>query len=88
MPSKLRVRFGMNVCKWRTFRNLTQRKLAEMLETDPAYVSRIEAGRARPSDEMIMGIRAALDVSRDELHKGEPENLSEWKRLRGKGASH
>ena len=84
MPSMIRVVLGRNVCKLRTLRNLAQEQLADLLGIHRTYVSRIEAGRARLSHDMVIGLQRALEVPDGALDEGQPKTLSEWRRMNGR----
>ena len=66
MPSRkpndcsLRKRFGRNVARLRSRRNLTQEKLAENVGVSPRYLRSVEAGDYYPSLPMLARLRAAL----------------------------
>ncbi|CAM5355386.1 helix-turn-helix domain-containing protein [Streptomyces fumanus] len=75
------VIIGRRVQRLRTARGLTQRQLAEPAYT-PAYVSTLEAGRVRPSDEALRYIADRLGVGFDELVTGRPARLATDLRLR------
>ncbi|GGX73923.1 transcriptional regulator [Streptomyces minutiscleroticus] len=72
---------GRRVQRLRTERGLTQRQLAEPAYT-PAYVSTLEAGRVRPSEEALRHIAGRLGVAYDELATGRPARLATDLRLR------
>ncbi|MFI9563938.1 helix-turn-helix domain-containing protein [Streptomyces rishiriensis] len=72
---------GRRVQRMRVERNLTQRQLAEPTYT-PAYVSTLEAGRVRPSDEALRHIAGRLGVDFEELATGRPARLVTDLRLR------
>ncbi|GGR73861.1 transcriptional regulator [Streptomyces humidus] len=72
---------GRRVQQLRVERGLTQRQLAEPTYT-PAYVSTLEAGRVRPSDEALRHIAERLGVDVDELATGRPARLVTDLRLR------
>ncbi|MFD7135613.1 helix-turn-helix domain-containing protein [Streptomyces sp. NPDC059894] len=72
---------GRRVQRLRAERGLTQRQLAEPTYT-PAYVSTLEAGRVRPSDEALTHIAERLGVDFDELATGRPARLVTDLRLR------
>jgi predicted RNA-binding Zn ribbon-like protein len=65
---------GRRVQRLRVERGLTQRQLAEPTYT-PAYVSTLEAGRVRPSDEALKHLAERLGVDFEELATGRPERL-------------
>lgn len=54
---------------------------------DRRYVQRIEAGKARPAPEVIIGLPLALETSWNELMHGEPDALSDWRRMRDEDKS-
>ncbi|OIK05405.1 helix-turn-helix domain-containing protein [Streptomyces monashensis] len=72
---------GRRVQQLRTERGLTQRQLAEPAYT-PAYISTVEAGRVRPSDEALRHIAGRLGVAFEELAVGQPAHLATDLRLR------
>ncbi|GGW54013.1 transcriptional regulator [Streptomyces lucensis JCM 4490] len=72
---------GRRVQHLRTQRGLTQRQLAEPAYT-PAYISTLEAGRVRASDEALTHIADRLGVAYEELAVGRPAHLAVGLRLR------
>ncbi|MEW2623900.1 tetratricopeptide repeat protein [Streptomyces sp. NPDC048106] len=72
---------GRRVQRLRADRGLTQRQLAEPAYT-PAYISTLEAGRVRASDEALGHIARRLGVSFEELALGRPAHLATDLRLR------
>jgi transcriptional regulator with XRE-family HTH domain len=54
--------FAFNLKKYRKKRDLSQMKLAEMLNTSTSYIGEIEIKRKIPSMEMVEKIANALDV--------------------------
>ncbi|MDQ0951208.1 tetratricopeptide (TPR) repeat protein [Streptomyces phaeochromogenes] len=72
---------GRRVQQLRTERGLTQKQLAEPAYT-PAYVSTLEAGRVRPSEEALRHIAERLGVAYEELATGRPAHLATGLRLR------
>ncbi|MBG0853768.1 tetratricopeptide repeat protein [Streptomyces spinoverrucosus] len=71
---------GRRVQQLRHQRGLTQRQLAEPAYT-PAYISTLEAGRVRPSDEALRHLADRLGVAFDELATGRPARLATDLRL-------
>lgn len=69
----LRGTFGANVARLRRARNLTQEQLAHEMETDHAYISRLEAGKKNASIDTIAKLAAALDVEPAEFLKLAPK---------------
>ncbi|MFE7860874.1 helix-turn-helix domain-containing protein [Streptomyces sp. NPDC057403] len=72
---------GRRVQQLRAARGLTQRQLAEPAYT-PAYISTLEAGRVRASDEALRHIAERLGVAYEELVTGRPARLATDLRLR------
>ncbi|MEU1706227.1 tetratricopeptide repeat protein [Streptomyces sp. NPDC005706] len=72
---------GRRVQQLRTEQGLTQRQLAEPAYT-PAYISTLEAGRVRASDEALRHIAGRLGVAFEELAVGRPPHLATGLRLR------
>ncbi|MER5749276.1 helix-turn-helix domain-containing protein [Streptomyces sp. NPDC002088] len=72
---------GRRVQRLRSERGLTQRQLAEPTYT-PAYISTLEAGRVRPSDEALRHIAERLGVDFGELATGRSARLVTDLRLR------
>ncbi|MET7679249.1 helix-turn-helix domain-containing protein [Streptomyces sp. NPDC005423] len=72
---------GRRVQQLRHERGLTQKQLAEPAYT-PAYISTVEAGRVRPSDEALRHLAERLGVAYDELVTGRPAHLATELRLR------
>jgi len=72
---------GRRVQQLRADRGLTQRQLAEPAYT-PAYISTLEAGRVRASDEALRHIADRLGVAFEELATGRPAHLVTDLRLR------
>ncbi|MGI5456382.1 helix-turn-helix domain-containing protein [Streptomyces sp. CA-249302] len=75
------VTIGRRVQQLRGERGLTQKQLAEPAYT-PAYISTLEAGRVRPSDEALRHIAERLGVAYEELVTGRPARLATDLRLR------
>ncbi|GGW18077.1 transcriptional regulator [Streptomyces libani subsp. rufus] len=72
---------GRRVQRLRSQRGLTQRQLAQPAYT-PAYISTVEAGRVRASDEALRHIAGRLGVTFEELAAGRPAHLATALRLR------
>ena len=75
------VTIGRRVQQLRAERGLTQRQLAEPAYT-PAYISTLEAGRVRASDEALRHIAERLGIAYEELVTGRPARLATDLRLR------
>lgn len=76
---------GRRVQQLRADRGLTQKQLAEPAYT-PAYISTLEAGRVRASDDALRHIAERLGVAFEELATGRPAHLVTDLRLRLTGA--
>ncbi|MET7476443.1 tetratricopeptide repeat protein [Streptomyces sp. NPDC005648] len=72
---------GRRVQQLRTTRGLTQKQLAEPAYT-PAYISTLEAGRVRASEDALRHIAERLGVAYEELATGRPARLATDLRLR------
>jgi transcriptional regulator with XRE-family HTH domain len=55
--------FIANMRKYRKQAGITQEKLAELCDTEPAYIGQIETGRRCPSLEYAERIATALNVA-------------------------
>ncbi|MCY4437940.1 MAG: helix-turn-helix transcriptional regulator [Chloroflexi bacterium] len=58
---------GQRIKRERLLRNLTQRDLAEKVNVGAPHISKIEAGREIPSDDLLDKIASALDCDFEEL---------------------
>lgn len=58
---------GINIRKYRTEKNISQEKLAEMAYLSPKYVGMVERAEKTPSLTTLINIANALDVSADML---------------------
>ena len=58
---------GLNVKKYRKFRDLTQEGLAETIDVSAVFMSQIENAKGKPSLETIVNIANTLEVSLDTL---------------------
>ena len=72
---------GRRVQRLRVERGLTQRQLAEPVYT-PAYISTLESGRVRPSDDALRHLAERLGVDFGELAGGHSARLVTGLRLR------
>ena len=68
--SPQRKRFGRNVARLRSRRNLTQEELAENIGVSPRYLRSVEAGEYYPSLPTLARLRAALRCDWNELFTG------------------
>jgi len=63
-----REAFGQEIARLRAAKGLSQRKLAELVELSPGFMSRLERGLfSPPSDDKIIALAAILGVDRDAL---------------------
>lgn len=53
----------------RKYRGFSQKDLADVVEVDKAYISRVERGLQQPSVESLYKIAQALSVTVDDLIK-------------------
>jgi len=56
------VLLGRRIAKLRISRNLTQEKLAEMVDRTPNHISKLELAATNPSFEVLVKIAHALSV--------------------------
>ncbi|MBQ6467369.1 MAG: helix-turn-helix transcriptional regulator [Clostridia bacterium] len=56
---------GNLIRKKRKELNLTQAKLAEMVDSDPYYISRLETGKKKPGSKFLIALSNALDIPTD-----------------------
>jgi DNA modification methylase len=61
------MKFGPHIRRLRTKQKLTLRGVAAQLDVDPAYLSRVEAGKAPPSKQLAERIAPILGCSTEEL---------------------
>jgi len=58
---------GKRIKRERLEINMTQRELAEAVDVGVPHISKIEADRENPSDELLERLTSVFDVSLDEL---------------------
>ena len=58
---------GQRIKRERLEHGLTQRELADAVEVGVPHISKVEAGRESPSDELLTKVAGALDLDADEL---------------------
>jgi transcriptional regulator with XRE-family HTH domain len=63
MAGAIRNSFGEQLRWWRRRRGLSQLELAGVAGTSQRHLSFLESGRAAPSQPMVLGLAAALNVS-------------------------
>lgn len=76
------MKFGKRLQEIRKTRKLTQLMLAEKVEVDAKYISRIESGISSPSFEMITKFALALEVQPELLFRF-PESENKEDLLKG-----
>lgn len=69
MSKKDLQKFGKRLKRLRTERELTQQKLAEILDMSPNFIGMIERGERNTTVENVFNIARALDIK--------PQNLFE-----------
>lgn len=67
---------GHNIKFYREKKNLTQQKLAEMVNTERSNISKIETGESPGSMSLFIRIAGALEVSAAKLFEGQEANQS------------
>jgi len=71
---------GIRIKRERLAREMTQRQLADRIGVGVPHVSKVEAGRESPSDELLVKIAEVLEIDPGELllaAKRVPEDLLE-----------
>lgn len=58
---------GQRVKRERLARNMTQRQLADEVQVGVPHISKMEAGRENPSDELLERLAEVFSVEADEL---------------------
>lgn len=69
-PEQLYPLIGNNIRILRRQQQMTQEQLAEVIDTDQKYISKIESGKARPGLSVYLQIANSLQVSIDDLLVG------------------
>ena len=64
---QIKKQLGKNIQKFRKLNNITQEKLAEVIDVEINSISSIETGRYFPSPENLNKISLALNVSLSDL---------------------
>jgi transcriptional regulator with XRE-family HTH domain len=60
--SELRAILGENLKRYRTFKGLSQAKLAEIMDISPNFISDIETGKRWLSSDTLVNLAGSLDV--------------------------
>ena len=63
--------FGKNLVELRKLRGLTQQNLADLLDVQPRLLGRWERGQGKPQFDYILKLAQVLEVSLDQLLRGE-----------------
>lgn len=74
---KIYLLIGKNIRRLRQQQNLTQENLAELIDGDQKYISKIESGKARPQLTVYLKIANAFHVSVDRFLIGAIEPLAD-----------
>ncbi|MCK9223928.1 MAG: helix-turn-helix transcriptional regulator [Candidatus Muirbacterium halophilum] len=72
---------GQKIKKFRMEKNITQEKLAEIIDVHFTYIGRIERGEKTPSLKTLKKITQALNISSDLLIETNSEKNEEMKLL-------
>lgn len=72
------IAIGQRIRKFRSLRNMTQERLAELANLTPTHVSHIETGNTKVSLPSLLHIAMSLDVTLDDLVY---ENLAHTKHV-------
>jgi len=59
--------FGSRIRELRMSQNIRQRQIAAELETDTAFVSKLEKGKKQPKREQVVKLACLLQVDQEEL---------------------
>ena len=62
-----RETIGQRIRRERLSRNMTQRQLADRVMVGIPHISKVEAGRESPSDDLLRRIAQEFDIDGDEL---------------------
>lgn len=73
---------GANIARIRNEQSLSVRKLAQMIDMDYSYISKIENGKGNPTLDRLCKIAAGLGVELEELVKIHPEDDTTYTALR------
>lgn len=76
-------KIGKQIQNWRLRRECSQEELAALTDREPAYLSRIENGRQKPSLDTLLRISKALNLDINNLLTDvpEPQSPSQTKEL-------
>lgn len=64
------IQFGNNIRRRRKALGLSQYQLAELLGVSPNHVSSLETGKSEPSNQTVINLCNALDVTPDYFYLG------------------
>jgi transcriptional regulator with XRE-family HTH domain len=76
--------FRENLTRLRKERRLTQMQLAELLDVQPRLISRWETGETKPQFDHMVRLAEVLEVTLDELAKGDETALPAKHAIRNK----
>ena len=74
---QLKQELGKNIQKYRKLNNITQEKLAELIDVEINSISSIERGRYFPSPDNLVKLAAALNVELPALFSFKAEMTNE-----------
>ena len=69
------MEIGNNIKKYREIKKMTQKEIAEILEVEPATVSKYESNMIEPNIESLKRLAEIFEISVDELLKNEEEKV-------------
>lgn len=73
-------KIGQRIRGWRIRKKMTQEQMATLIEREPAYISRIENGRQKPSLDTLLRICCALEL---DMHTKTPSTKTKIRHLSG-----
>ena len=69
------MEIGNNIKKYREIKKMTQKEIAEILEVEPATVSKYESNMIEPNIESLKRLAEIFEISVDKLLKNEEEKV-------------
>lgn len=66
MESKSKTVFGAKLARVRKGQRISQGKLAELVDLDHSYISRLEAGARMPARDTVIRIATALNIPKED----------------------
>lgn len=74
---QLKQELGKNIQRYRKLNNITQEKLAELIDVEINSISSVERGRYFPSPDNLVKLAAALNVEISDLFRFKDEMTNE-----------